>query len=127
MDAIRLIDYLFSIIGALLGVGWIVLFYALRQNSAGVKETAALVLTESKAAAALVLLEKEKLATLVKTEHDKLVEQFTAFRIRVAEDYATINMIEKIVEPVIKKLNEIEVMLNTKLDRREFERHEQLR
>lgn len=125
MDSLRLIDYLLSTIAGLLGVGWIILFYALRQNSAGVKETAALVMAEKEKSAALVMSEKEKLAALVKTEHDKLEDKFTEFRIRVAEDYATVSLVEKVLRPILNQLEKIEALLETKLDRREFDAHKE--
>lgn len=123
MDSLRLIDYLLSIIAALLGVGWIILFYSLRQNAGGVKDTAALVLSEKEKLAALLLSEKDKLAAIVKTEHDKLETRFVDFRIKVAEDYATIMLVEKVLKPILDQLGKIEVLLESKLDRREFIEH----
>lgn len=90
-----------------------------------IKKTADAVTTEREKAAALVMSEKEKLAALVKTEHDRLREEFTQFRIRVAEDYATTNLVEKVLKPIIEKLNHIEALLPNKLDRREFDAHKE--
>ena len=123
MNSLRLIDYLLSTIAGLLGIGWIALFYALRVNSEGVKETAASVMAEKEKSAALVMSEKEKLAALVKTEHDKLDEKFTEFRIRVAEDYVTVSLMEKVLKPIQEHLGKIESLLETKIDRRELDMH----
>lgn len=90
-----------------------------------IRKTAEAVTTEREKAAALVMSEKEKLAALVKTEHDRLREEFTLFRIRVAEDYATTNLVEKVLRPIIEKLNHIETLLPNKLDRREFDAHKE--
>ncbi len=119
----RVIDYLMSIIAALLSIGWIVLFYALRRNADGVEKTAALVLAEKEKLAALVLSEKEKLAAQVKIEHEKLEEKFNVFRIKVAEEYATTTLVEKILVPISNKLDEIERKIDSKLDKSVFERH----
>jgi hypothetical protein len=150
MDNVHLIDYLLTALGALLSVGWFILFYALRKNADGVKETAelvlaekdktaalvlaesrltaALVLSENKATAKLVLDEKDKLAAQLKTEYKELEDKFTDFRIMIAREYATSTLVEKIMSqvttPLVKKLDEIEGLLNQKVDRREFERHE---
>jgi len=143
---LHLIDYLFSALGALLSIGWVVLFYSLRKNADGVektaalalserdktaalvlsesKATAALVLTRSEATAALVLSEKDKLAVSVKAEHDRLEEKFNLFRIKVAEEYATTMLVEKILTPILKKMDEIEVLLADKVDRREFDKQQ---
>jgi hypothetical protein len=92
------------------------------------EKTAALVLTESRSNAALVLSEREKLEARFKTDYTKLDEKFTEFRIKIAGEYATTNLVEKIMAqvtlPLTKKLDEIEDLLSTKLDRREFENHE---
>lgn len=93
--------------------------------SASIKKTAEAVTIEREKAAALVMSEKEKLAALVKTEHDRLREEFTLFRIRVAEDYATTNLVEKVLKPIIEKLSHIESLLPNKLDRREFDAHKE--
>jgi hypothetical protein len=93
------------------------------------EKTAALVLSESRSNAALVLSEREKLEARFKTDYTKLEERFTEFRIKIAGEYATTNLVEKImaqvITPLTKKLDEIEDLLSTKLDRREFERHEE--
>lgn len=104
-----------------------------------IKETAALVLSENKTTARLVLEEKDKTAKLVlderdklaaqlRAEHNNLAERFTDFRIIIAKEYATTELTEKIMsnitDPLVKKLDEIERLLSTKIDRREFERHE---
>lgn len=112
----------------------ILLWYLLQQKDSrqqkeiealteSIKRTADAVTTEREKAAALVMSEKEKLAALVKTEHDRLREEFTLFRIKVAEDYATTSMVEKVLRPVLEKLSHIESMLPSKLDRREFDAH----
>lgn len=114
----------------------ILLWYLLQQKDArqqkdidslseSIKRTADAVMLEREKAAALVMSEKEKLAALVKTEHDRLREEFTVFRIRVAEDYATTNLVEKVLKPIIEKLNHIESLLPNKLDRREFDAHKE--
>lgn len=134
MNPVSLIDWLLFTISGLLSIGWGVLFYILRSQAAAVKETAALVLSENRITASLVLAEKEKLAALVMTEkeklaaavkieHDILEEKFIAFRIKVAEEYATTKLLEQITKPLLLKLDDIEKLLNSKLDRREFEQH----
>lgn len=136
MEPLRIIDILFSVIVALLGAGWMALFHVLRKNSEGVASTAALVMSEKEKTAALVMSEKEKLAALVmaekeklaaqvKAEHDKLEDKFIDFRIKVAQDYATTTLLEKVQKPMLEKLTDIEKLLHTKLDRREFELHKE--
>jgi len=87
--------------------------------------TAALLLSESRQNAALVLSEKEKLEARFKIEYKELDEKFTEHRIMVARDYATTSLVEKILAqvsaPIAKQLDEIEVLLSNKVDRREFE------
>jgi hypothetical protein len=106
----------------------------IEELSASIKRTADTVTTEREKAAALVMSEKEKLAALVKTEHDRLADQvrreqdrireeFTQFRIKIAGEYATTTLVEKLLNPIFEKLNHIESMLPSKLDRREFEVH----
>lgn len=123
-------------LAAIPAVVGILLWYLLQQKdsrqqkeieelSYSIKKTAEAVATEREKAAALVMSEKEKLAALVKTEHDRLREEFTLFRIRVAEDYATTCLIEKVLKPIIEKLDRIENMLPHKLDRREFDAHKE--
>lgn len=93
-----------------------------------IKETAALVLSEKEKTAKLVLDERDKLALQLRTEHKELEEKFTNFRIMIAKEYATTELVEKImsqvVAPLVKQLDEIENLLSHKVDRREFERHE---
>lgn len=86
-------------------------------------KTAALVLTESKSTAALVLTERDRLAAQVKLEHDVLDEKLVAFRIKVAEEYTTTVLIEKLLKPITQQLNDIERLLHTKVDRKELEFH----
>lgn len=88
-----------------------------------IKETATLVLAEKDKTAALVISEKDKVAAAVKAEYDKLDEKFTLFRIKVAEEYTTTTLLEKITKPLLEKLTEIEQMLHTKMDRRDFEEY----
>ena len=92
------------------------------------EKTAALVLSENRLNAALILSERDKLAEQFKVDYEKAQERLTELRIEVAKEYATTTLVEKILHqitaPLIKKLDEIEGLLNTKLDRREFERHE---
>lgn len=127
MDSLRLIDVLFGVVGGLLAAFGMVLYGMLKGNADDVKATAQDVNDERARTAALVLNEKEKLAALVKAEHDRIDEKFTQFRIKVAEDYATTSLVEKIMAqvtlPISKKLDEIEGLLNMKLDRREFDQH----
>lgn len=93
-----------------------------------IKKTAKLVLDEKDKTAALVLSERDKLALQFKVDQKELEEKLVSFRIKVAEEYATSTLVEKImmqvITPVTKKLDEIEDLLSTKLDRREFERYE---
>lgn len=86
-----------------------------------IKETARLVLTEKDKTAALVLAERDKLAQSVKIEHDRLEEKLTSFRLKVAEEYTTTVLLEKITKPLLEKLIEIEHLLHTKVNRSEFE------
>lgn len=99
-----------------------------------IKKTAEAVSNEREKAAALVMSEKEKLANLVKiehdrlalvvkSEHDKLREDFVLFRIKMAEEYTTTSLLEKVLKPIIEKLDRIESLLPHKLDRREFDAH----
>ena len=81
------------------------------------RATAALVLSENKATAALVLAEKDKLAITVKAEHNHLEEKFNNFRINVAENYTTTNLLKEITKPLLDKLDEIERLLHTKIGR----------
>ena len=91
-------------------------------------KTAALVLSENRLNAALVLSERDKLADQFKAEYKSLEKEFTEFRIKIAGEYATTILVEKILTqitaPLTKKLDEIEDLLSTKIDRREFERLE---
>lgn len=123
-------DYI-ALIPSAIGV---LLWYLLQQKdarqqkeiedlTARIEKTAESVTSEREKAAALVMSEKEKLAALVKVEHDRLREEFVQFRIKVAEDYATTNLVEKVLKPIIEKLTHIENMLPQKLDRREFDQH----
>ncbi len=86
-----------------------------------IKETAKIVLYEKEKTAALVLSERDKLAVAVKVEHDRLEEKVNAFRIKVAEEYTTTSLLEKITAPLLDKLLAIEHLLYTKVDRHEFE------
>ena len=92
------------------------------------EKTAALVLSENRLNAALILSERDKLAEQFKTEYKSLEKEFVEFRIKIAGEYATTTLVEKILmqitQPLVKKLDEIEVLLSTKLDRREYERDE---
>ncbi len=92
------------------------------------EKTASLVLSESRLNASLVLSEREKVEARFKTEYDLLKGEFTEFRIMIAREYATTTLVEKIMAqvttPITNKLDEIEELLSTKVDRREFERHE---
>lgn len=125
----------------------ILLWYLLQQKdtrqqkeiedlSGSIKKTAEAVTYEREKAAALVMSEKEKLAALVKTEHDRLAmmvkqeqdklrEDFVSFRIRTAEEYTTTTLLEKVLKPIIEKLDRIESLLPHKLDRREFDMHKE--
>lgn len=84
---------------------------------------AALVMSEKEKAAALVMSEKDKLAVIVKADHDKLEKEFYDFRMKVAEQYATTTLLEKVLQPILAHLGKIEDLLSTKLDRREFNEH----
>ena len=130
-----MIDILLSIIGALLMIGWVVLYNLLQGHAKELKETAAQIVLEKEKAAALVMSEKEKLAALVmqekdklaaivKAEHDKLQKEFNDFRIKVAEDYATTVLLEKVLQPILAHLDKIEDLLSMKVDRREFNERE---
>ena len=88
-----------------------------------IKETAKLVLDEKDKTARLVLNEKDKLANAVKQDYDKLDEKFTQFRIKIAEEYTTTALLKEITRPLLEKLNEIEKLLHTKVDRQEFDEH----
>jgi len=93
------------------------------------EKTASLVLSENRLNAALVLSERDKLAKEFKEEYKELDEKLTAHRIMIAEKYATTTLVEKIIAtvatPMMKKMDEIENLLNTKVDRREFDQHRQ--
>lgn len=92
------------------------------------ERTAALVLSESRLNTSLVLSERDKLASEFKTEYKNLDKEFTEFRIKIAEDYATTKMVKDILMqftvPITKELDDIKVLLGNKLDRRDFERLE---
>lgn len=125
-------DFLVLLPSVLLGVlGYLLSQKDARQQkeleslAAEVKDTAKAVMNEREKTAALVMAEKEKSAALMKIEHDRLTEEFTRFRIKVAEDYATTKMVEGILKPIIEKLTHIESMLPNKIDRREFDAHRQ--
>lgn len=112
MDSLRLVDILFATIGGLLGIGWIALYGTIRQQQTDITKTAD-----------LVLIEKDKTAALVKIEHDRLQTEITNFRIEVAKEYATTNLLEKLLNPIITQLKDIQNLLHSKIDRREFEQH----
>lgn len=112
MDSMRLIDLLFVIIGGLLSMGWVASYATIKQLRNDITKTAELVLSE-----------KEKAAALVKIEHDRLQEEITNFRIEVAKEYATAMLVEKVLNPIITQLKDIQNLLHHKLDRREFEQH----
>ena len=136
MDAGAVITAGFSIVA---GVIFSVIAYLLVQRDAQrqldiaklellIKETAALVLEEKEKTAHLVLDERDKLAAQLRAEHKELENKFVDFRIMIAKEYATTNLVEKImsqiVAPLVKQLDDIENLLSHKVDRREFERHE---
>lgn len=108
----KLIDIFLVIIGALLSLAVNDLFSKLRKNASDIAN----ILT-------LIMEEKEKAAALVKIEHDRLLEQITLFRLKVAEEYITTTTLEKIFAPLRIQLNELERLLHTKLDRRDFDKH----
>ena len=77
------------------------------------EKTAALVLSENRLNTALVLAERDKLAEEFKKDYKELDEKFVAFRIKIAEEYATTVLVEKILNqvtsPIIKQLGNIEI------------------
>lgn len=92
------------------------------------EKTAVLVLAENRLNAALILSERDKLAEQFKIEYKSLEKEFVEFRIKIAGEYATTTLVEKILaqitQPLVKEFEEIKVLLNSKVDRREFERFE---
>jgi hypothetical protein len=91
------------------------------------EKTAALVLSEARLNASLVLSEREKQEARFKLEYDELEEKFTEFRIMIAKEYATTTLVKEILlqftVPIAKKLDEIEKLLDNKVNRREFDEH----
>jgi len=92
-----------------------------------IEETSKAAAADKEKTAALLLKERDVLALQFRKEYKELDEKFVEFRVMVARDYATTTLVEKILSqitaPLSKKLDEIENLLNTKLDKREFEQH----
>lgn len=100
------------------------------------EKTAKLVMEEKEKLAALVLSERDKLAALVKAEHDRLAdklrneqekikEEFHRFEINLAREYARTELVEKMLLPIMEGLKHIEKLMQSKLDRREFDQHKE--
>lgn len=122
-----LLSVLLSVIGALLTIGWGILAYTLRQMAIEVKETAQAVKQEKEKTDLALERETEKLARSFENNHKELERQLVAFRVEVAKEYTTTTLLREITVPIFRKLEAIEQLLATKLDRHEYEKHLELR